>query len=280
MYWLSGSDREFPGLTGRSGTQRARRPPSRTTVRTSTPWSSRCCLHLLPSDLGVLARMPVAQLDPVHETGARLFKRDRSCWKSGLRSARFTNSHCRRPSAPPRKMAADPVHCGGRTAPVRMSAFLRHISIMHLLSLGYEASGSGLRRLGRSPLCHLTSASVWEVVVYGALHLSRLSRARRISFTDWFTGVRGSPRAGAGKILPRPRRTVGGEKAGRPEPYTGGTRARAPAWTVLQVLVALVLVVSPYRREMRHPSWRFIPRAPRLVNDLRPDRDSNAGPTA
>ena len=147
-------------------------------------------------------------------------------------------------------------------------------------SLGYESSGSGLRRLGRSPLCHLTSASVWQVVVYGALHLSRLSRARRISFTDWFTGVRGSPRAGAGKILPRPRRTVGGEKAGRPEPYTGGTGARAPAWTVLQVLVALVLVVSPYRRERATIPWRFIRRAPRLVDDLRPERDSNAGPTA
>ena len=61
-------------------------------------------------------------------------------------------------------------------------------SALVLPSLGYEASGSGLRRLGRSPLCHLTSASVWEVVVYGALHLSRLSRARRVSFTDWFTG--------------------------------------------------------------------------------------------
>ena len=99
-------------------------------------------------------------------------------------------------------------------------------------SLGYQSSGSGLRHLGRSPLCHLTSASVWEVVVYGALHLSRLSRARRISFTDWFTGVRGSPRAGAGKILPRPRRTVGGEKAGRPEPYTG-VRGASPGVTVL-----------------------------------------------
>ena len=90
----------------------------------------------------------------------------------------------------------------------------------------------------------------------------------------------GVPRAGAGKILPRPRRTVGGEKAGRPEPYTGGTGARAPAWTVLQVLVALVLVVSPYRRECATLPWRFIRRAPRLVNDLRPERDSNAGPTA
>jgi hypothetical protein len=93
-------------------------------------------------------------------------------------------------------------------------------------------------------------------------------------------GVRGSPRAGAGKIPPRPRRTVGGEKAGRPEPYTGGTGARAPAWIVLQVLVALVLVVSPYRRECATFPWRFIRRAARLVNGLRPERDSNAGPTA
>jgi hypothetical protein len=144
---LSGSDREFPGLTGRSGTQRARRRPSRTTLRTSTPLSSRCCLHLLPSDLGVLACMPVAQLDPVHETGARLFKRDRSCWKSGLRSARFTNAHCGWPSGPPRKVAADPVQHSGQTVSVRMSAFLRHISIMHLLSLGYEHYDVRLPRL-------------------------------------------------------------------------------------------------------------------------------------
>jgi hypothetical protein len=37
---LSGSDRESPALTGRSGTQRARRLRSRTTVATSVPWSS------------------------------------------------------------------------------------------------------------------------------------------------------------------------------------------------------------------------------------------------
>ena len=65
----------------------------------------------------------------------------------------------------------------------------------------------------------------------------------------------GFPRAGAGKILPRPRRTVGGEKAGRPEPYTGGTGARAPAWTVLQVLIALVLVVSYDWRERATLPW-------------------------
>jgi hypothetical protein len=37
---LSGSDRKFPALTGRSGTQRARRLRSRTTVGASAPWSS------------------------------------------------------------------------------------------------------------------------------------------------------------------------------------------------------------------------------------------------
>ena len=71
----------------------------------------------------------------------------------------------------------------------------------------------------------------------------------------------GFPRAGAGKILPRPRRTVGGEKAGRPEPYTGGTGARAPAWTVLQVLVALVLDVSSVLARTRHPSLGVHPLA-------------------
>lgn len=70
--------------------------------------------------------------------------------------------------------------------------------------------------------------------------------------------VRGSPRW-CGKILPRPRRTVGGEKAGRPEPYKRGTGARAPAWTVLQVLVALVLGVSGLLTRTRHPSPPAVP---------------------
>ena len=86
-----------------------------------------------PCDLGVTARMTVAQLDPAH--GARLFKCDRSCWKSGLRAARFTNAYQRRPSAPPRKMTADPVQCGGQPVPVHMLAFSRHVSIMRLLPL-------------------------------------------------------------------------------------------------------------------------------------------------
>jgi len=88
--------------------------------------------------LSVIASMSAAQLDPVHEADARFFKCDRSCWKGGLRSARFTNAHCRRPSAPVRKMAADPVQSGGQAAPDWMSAFSRHVSIMHLLSLGNE----------------------------------------------------------------------------------------------------------------------------------------------
>ena len=136
---LSVSDRERPLVTGVNGPLMARQPRS--------------------ASLGVLARMPVAQLDPVHETGARLFKRDRSCWKSGLRSARFTNADCRRPSAPPRKMAADPVQHSDQPVPVRMSAFLRHISIMHLLSLGYEPYDVRLPRPGRSPVAALTLAN-------------------------------------------------------------------------------------------------------------------------
>lgn len=102
-----------------------------------------------PCDLGVIARMPVAQLDPAH--GARLFECDRSCWKSGLRAARLTNAYQRRPSAPPRKMTADPVQCGGQTVPVHMSAFSRHVSIMRLLPLGRARSLASARAtsLGR-----------------------------------------------------------------------------------------------------------------------------------
>jgi hypothetical protein len=112
-----------------------------------------------------LACMPVAQLDPAH--GARLFKCDRSCWKSGLRSARFTNAHHRRPSGPPpQKMAADPMRCVSQAMPVRTAALLRHISIMHLLSdsrISQEASG----------FCRAGSVK-W-----------RRSRSRRPGFPPW-----------------------------------------------------------------------------------------------
>jgi hypothetical protein len=103
----------------------------------------------MASDLGVITRMPVAQLHPVNAADSRFFKRHRSCWKRGLWSARFTNAYCRRPSAPPRKMTKDPVQCGGQAVPVPMSVFSRHISIMRLLSLGYEPYDVRIPRLRR-----------------------------------------------------------------------------------------------------------------------------------
>jgi hypothetical protein len=126
--------------------------------------------------------MLVAQLDPAH--GARLFKCDRSCWESGLRSARFTNAHQRRPSAPPQKMTADPTYCGGQTVPVRMSAFLRHISIMHLLSLGYEHYDDCLCGFKLSFIMALTSAGSRRKADSGALHLPRLSLSRPVACTN------------------------------------------------------------------------------------------------
>jgi hypothetical protein len=136
--------------------------------------------------------MPAAQLDPAH--GARFFKCDRTCWKSGLRSARFTNAHRRRPSAPPQKIPADPVHCGGQTVPVRMSAFLRHISIMHLLSLGYELYDVRLHRLGSSLVTALTSIDPRREVFPDLLRLLRLGLARRVRFTNRFTELTTNPR--------------------------------------------------------------------------------------
>ena len=95
--------------------------------------------------------------------------------------------------------------------------------------------------------------SAWEAERSGLLcSLTCRARCPEVTVTNRWTprlmarqpwGA-GFPRAGAGKILPRPRRTVGGEKAGRPEPYTGGTGARAPASITIQVLIALVLDVS------------------------------------
>ena len=65
--------------------------------------------------------------------------------------------------------------------------------------------------------------------------------------------------AGAGKILPRPRRTVLGETAGRPEPYAAGCGAAAPGVRESsRVLIALVLVVSWYWRVRATLPWGFI----------------------
>ena len=101
-------------------------------------------------------------------------------------------------------------------------------SALVLPSLGYEASGSGLRRLSRSPLRHLTSANVWEAVVYGR-PVSPASQPPppRLVYRLVDRGA-GFPRAGAGKILPRPRRTVGGETAGPTSPYARGQGAEPP----------------------------------------------------
>jgi hypothetical protein len=144
-----------------------------------------------------LACMPVAQLDPAH--GARLFKCDRSCWKSGLRSARFTNAHHRRSSGPPpQKMAADPVRCARKAMPVRTAALLRHISIMHLLSdsrISQEASGfcragsvKWRRSRSRRPGFPPWPLSAWRAFIFttcGTPGTSSLPTRARTSGNSW-----------------------------------------------------------------------------------------------
>ena len=54
-----------------------------------------------------------------------------------------------------------------------------------------------------APACHMTLARVWDV---GRLRRPASLRSQPCTphlVSDWFTGVRNSPRAGAGKILPR-----------------------------------------------------------------------------
>ena len=65
---LSASDRKFPSLTGRLGTQRARRLLSRTTVGSSAPWSSSP-----PSDLRITSayRTLLAGPAPVLASGSQ-----------------------------------------------------------------------------------------------------------------------------------------------------------------------------------------------------------------
>jgi hypothetical protein len=57
----------------------------------------------------LIARASAAQFDPVDEPDVRFFERDRGCRKAGLRSAGFTNAYGRRPSAPLRKVIANPL---------------------------------------------------------------------------------------------------------------------------------------------------------------------------
>ena len=107
-------------------------------------------------DLRLIVSASAVQLDPTHEADARFFESDRGCWKAGLRSAGLTNACGRRPSAPLRKVIESPVQCGGQAG---CRVFLRHISIMRLLSLGYEPYDVRLPRPGRSPVAALTLAN-------------------------------------------------------------------------------------------------------------------------
>jgi hypothetical protein len=106
-------------------------------------------------DLRMIVTASAVQLDPAHEADARFFESDRGCWKAGLRSAGLTNACGRRPSAPLRKVIESPVQCGSQAG---CRVFLRHISIMRLLSLGYEPPDTRLRRLWWSLVAVLTSA--------------------------------------------------------------------------------------------------------------------------
>jgi hypothetical protein len=108
-------------------------------------------------DLRLIVTASAVQLDPAHEADARFFESDRGCWKAGLRSAGLTNACGRRPSAPLRKVIESPVQCGGQAG---CRVFLRHISIMRLLSLGYEQCDVRLRCLGRSLVTVLTSTDL------------------------------------------------------------------------------------------------------------------------
>jgi hypothetical protein len=135
-------------------------------------------------DLRLIVTASAVQLDPAHEADARFFESDRGCWKAGLRSAGLTNACSRRPSAPLRKVIESPAQCGGQAG---CRVFLRHISIMRLLSLGYEPTDVRFRCLGQSLVTALTSADLRREVVPGLLHLCRISVSRCVRFTSRFT---------------------------------------------------------------------------------------------
>jgi hypothetical protein len=137
-------------------------------------------------DLRLIVTASAVQLDPAHEADARFFESDRGCWKAGLRSAGLTNACGRRPSAPLRKVIESPVQCGGQAG---CRVFLRHISIMRLLSLGYEQCDVRLRCLGQSLVTVLTSTDLLGDVLWRLLCLLRLSLSRRVWFTNRLTEV-------------------------------------------------------------------------------------------
>jgi hypothetical protein len=135
-------------------------------------------------DLRLIVTASAVQPDPAHEADARFFESDRGCWKAGLRSAGLTNACGRRPSVPLRKVIESPVQCGGQAG---CRVFLRHISIMRLLSLGYEQCDVRLPRFGRSLADAVTSADRVNHGALGRLRLPCLKPFRRVRFTNRFT---------------------------------------------------------------------------------------------
>jgi hypothetical protein len=166
-------------------------------------------------DLRQIVTASAVQLDPAHEADARFFESDRGCWKAGLRSAGLTNACGRRPSAPLRKVIESPVQCGGQAG---CRVFLRHISIMRLLSLGYEPDDARLWRLKQSPSGAVTSADGTDHVAVGWFRLPRSIRSRRVQFTNRFTEqpldlrFLRSLRARLVAVVPRPRACSSGEE--------------------------------------------------------------------
>lgn len=123
---------------------------------------------MLPSGLRLSVTTSGTQLDPVQEADTRFFERDRGCRKAGLRSAGFTNASGRRSSPPLRQMVESPAQGGGRAVPDGISAPLRHILIMRLLSQGYEPRDAGF----------WASPVLWEVCLPGDTPLSGITDHR------------------------------------------------------------------------------------------------------
>ena len=136
--------------------------------------------------LGLIVTALGTELDPVHEACARFFEGDRSSWKGRFRPAWFTDTCGRRSFPPLRKVIKNPVQ-SGQAAPGWMAASARHISIMRLLSLGYETTDVRLCRLRKSPVTVLTSPDRRREVVLAPPRLPLLGLSRSVRFTKRFT---------------------------------------------------------------------------------------------
>ena len=94
---LAESDRKFPPLTGRSGTQRARGLQSRTTDGSVTPWSSLPSPGLFPATRPrpVLAQAPPSNPIAAEPDGRRLLSRGGAADHEVTPNAPLTGSGCR-----------------------------------------------------------------------------------------------------------------------------------------------------------------------------------------